>query len=76
MHVNRDGVSLANKAISQRDKAREHPLEMAADARAADESGAPEAEANSRWEHLQAEERSAPTENIDVYLDDFISVVH
>ena len=49
---------------------------MAAEARAADNSGAPEAQADSSWEHLQAEQRSAATENIDVYLDDFISFVH
>ena len=49
---------------------------MAAKARAADDSGAPKAQADSRWENLQAEQRSAATENVDVYLDKFISVVH
>ena len=36
-------ADLAKEAISQRKQAREHPLEMTAEARAADESGAPEA---------------------------------
>ena len=68
-------ADIANKAISQRDQAREHPLEMAAKARAADDSGAPEAQADASWEHLPAEQRSVATENVDVYMDNFISVV-
>ena len=48
----------------------------AAKARAADDSGAPESQAEASWEHLQAEQRSASTSNVDVYLEDFISVVH
>ena len=65
-------ADLANKAISKRDQAREHPLEMASKFRAADNSGAPEAQGDARWEHLPAEQRSTATENVDVYLDDFI----
>ena len=42
-------ADLANKAIYQREQAHEHPLEMAADARAADYSGAPEAQYDVRW---------------------------
>ena len=49
---------------------------MAAEARAVDDSGAPEAQDDASWEHLQAEQLSAATANVDVYLDDFISVVH
>ena len=49
---------------------------MAAETRAADDSGAPEAQADTRWEHLSADHQSAAMENFDVYLDDFISVVH
>ena len=36
-------ADIANEAISQREQACEHPLEMEAKARAADDSGAPEA---------------------------------
>ena len=49
---------------------------MAAEVRAADESGAPEAQADAIWEHPPAEQRYAATENIDVYLENFVSVVH
>ena len=69
-------ADLANKAISQRDQAHKHPLEMAAEARAADNSSAPESQAGASWEHPPADQRSAATENVDVYLDDFISVFH
>ena len=68
-------ADLANEAIYQRYQAREHPLEMAANAIAADESGALEAQADARWEHLPTEQRSTATENVNVYLDNFISVV-
>ena len=68
-------ADIANKAISQRDQAREHPLEMAAKVRAADDSGALEAQYDASWEHLPAEQRSATMANVDVYLDDFILVV-
>ena len=69
-------ADLANEYISQRDQARKHPLEMASKARAADDSGAPEAQAGANWEHPPVDQRSASTEKIAVYLDDFISVVH
>ena len=39
-------ANLANEAISQRYQAREHLLEMAGKARAADDSGTPEAQAD------------------------------
>ena len=69
-------ADLANKAISQRDQAREHPLEMAAESIAADDSVAPEAQSDTSWEHLPVEQRSSATENVDVSLDTCISVVH
>ena len=47
---------------------------MAADAIAADKSGAMEAQSDARWEHLTAEQCSAAMENVNVYLDDFIAV--
>ena len=68
-------ANLVNKAISQMEQVRKHPLEMAAEARAADNSGAPEAQSDASWDRLPAEQRSATTANADVYLDDFISVV-
>ena len=40
-------TDLTNNAISQREKAHKHPLELVAKARAADNSGAPEAQADS-----------------------------
>ena len=48
---------------------------MAGKYRATDDSGTPEAQADTIWEHLPAEQRYAARANIDVYLDDFISVV-
>ena len=69
-------VDLANKAISQREQAHEHLLEMAAEAGAAYDSGAPESQADASWEHLLAEQCSAATANVDVYLDGFVSAVH
>ena len=48
---------------------------MAAKAIAADESSALEAQADASWEHLPSEQRSAATENGNVYMEGFISVV-
>ena len=48
---------------------------MAGNYRATDDSGTSEAQADTIWEHLPAEQRYAARANIDVYLDDFISVV-
>ena len=59
-------ANLENEAIAQRDEA---------ETRAADDSGAPEAQADVRWEHLPAEQRSSATANVNVYLDDFIYFV-
>ena len=66
---------LTNKAIYQREQAHEHLLEMAGKARAADESGTTEAQANAIWEHLPEEQRFSARANVDVYLDNFISLV-
>ena len=49
---------------------------MASKARVADDSGAPEAQVYTRWEHLSVEQRCSAMENFDFYLDDFISFVH
>ena len=43
--------------------------------RAAADSGTPEAQADTIWEHLPAEQRYAARANVDVYLDGFISVI-
>ena len=69
-------AELENKAISYREQAGGHALELAAKARAANNAGAPESQADASWEHLPAEQCSAAKSNVDVYLDDFISVVH
>ena len=42
-------VDLANEAISQKEQAGEHPLYLSAKARAADNAGTPEAEADASW---------------------------
>ena len=68
-------VDLANKAISQRDVASTHPLDQAAEAREADDVGAPEAQADATWGQLPEEQHLATTANINVYMDDFISVI-
>ena len=65
---------LANEYISQGEQAREHLLEMTGNFIAADDSGTPEAQADTIWEHLPAEQRYAARANVDVYLEDFVSV--
>ena len=42
-------ADLANKVISQREQAREHLLELESEARADNNSGAPEAQADTSW---------------------------
>ena len=69
-------VDLANKAISQREQACKNLLEMAAEAGAAYDSGAPESQADASWEHLLTDQCSAVTANVDVYPNGFIYVVH
>ena len=48
---------------------------MAFEAIVVDKSDALEAQADAIWEQLPANQRSAASENVNVYLDDFISVV-
>ena len=67
-------ADLANEAISQREQAGKHPLDLAAKSRAANGAGTPDAQADASWEHLPEEKRSAAKANVDVYLNDFISV--
>ena len=50
-------------------------MDLAAEARSADDAVTPEAQADYIWENLPAEQHSAARANIDVYLGDFISVV-
>ena len=40
-----------------------------------DKAGTPESQSDANWEQLQEEQRLAATAKINVYLDDFISVV-
>ena len=67
-------ADLTNKAISQRDQADKHSLELADDARATNNAGAPEAQVDASREYLPAEQRAPAKSYFDVYLDDFISV--
>ena len=66
---------LANKAIFQQDVASAHPLEQATVARAVNSSGAPEDQSVTSWYQLLEEQNLEATSNVDVYLDDLISVV-
>ena len=66
---------LANADISQREQAGKNPLDLAAESRAAHDAGAPEVQGDPSWEHLPSEQRATANANVDVYLDDFISVV-
>ena len=67
---------LANNAIAQQDVASARPLEQAAKDRSAKDVGVPEAQSDFIWGKLPAEQCLATTANIDVYLYNFISVVH
>ena len=48
---------------------------MADEPRAADDANAPKTKADTSWGNLPAEHHSAEKSNVNVYLDDFISVV-
>ena len=50
-------------------------MEMAAESRAADNAVSLEDQVDAIWEHLPEEQRSTEKSNVDVYLDNFISVV-
>ena len=67
-------TNLANESITLRNQAGEHPLELTAEAIAVDNDGAPTAKVDDSWESLPAKQRSAATANVNVYLDEFISI--
>ena len=50
-------------------------MDLSAEARAADDAGATAAQVGAIWEDLPAEQRSTAKANVDVYLENFISVV-
>ena len=68
-------TDLANKTIALRERADEHPLELEYEARAVDDANASPTKADTSWASLPVEQRSAATENVNIYLDNFISVV-
>ena len=68
-------TDLANEKISLREQADMHPLELAAKSAVADDASAPTAKADATWATLPLEQRDAATVNIDVFLDEFTSVV-
>ena len=68
-------ADLVNKTIYQRDSASKHPLERAAGYRVTGDAGVPEDQSDTRWEKLLSDKLLYSTENMDVYLDDFSSVV-
>ena len=68
-------ADLGNNSIYQKDQAGEHMLDLAVEVRAPNDASTPEAQSDTIWEHLLAEQRSAAKSNIHVYLDEFISVV-
>ena len=68
-------TNLTNEKIALREQVGEHPLKLATKTRATDDAGAPTTKADASWESLPAKQRASATENVDVYLDDFISVV-
>ena len=68
-------TNLANKAISQREQAGNHPLKLSAESRAADDADAPESQVESSWEQPPMEQRATAKSNVDVYLDNLILVV-
>ena len=69
-------VDLANEAIAQKYVASTHLLKQSAEARVTDDACSPEVQDDASWEQLPEEQHSDATYNVDVYLDDFISVVY
>ena len=65
-------TNIANETIEWREQADKHPLDLSAKARAADDANAQTAKADASWASLLADQRSAATANVDVYLDNFI----
>ena len=66
---------ISNEAIYQKEQAGKHEFYLEAEARAADDAGAPEAQADASLGDLPTEQRSAVKANVGVHLDDFIPVV-
>ena len=66
---------LAKEAITQRDDTGKNHLETEADARAADDTGALEAQSDAIWQQLPAEQHSSSVANVYIYLDAFMYVV-
>ena len=66
---------LENEAISHREQAGKHPLELVAESRAADDAGNPEAQADASWENLPVDQLTTAKSNVNVYLGGFISVI-
>ena len=50
-------------------------MEMAAESRAANNAGSLDDQVDAIWENLPEEQRFTAKSNVNVYLDDFISVV-
>ena len=69
-------TDIANETIALREQANKHPLDLSTEAKSEDDAGAPTAKADASWERLLADQSSAATTHFDVYLDNFISVVH
>ena len=66
---------LKNEAIFQQDVARAHPLEQATEAGALNSAGAPGDQSVTSWYQIPKEQHLEATSNVDVYLDDLISVI-
>ena len=60
----------------QRSDTCKYYLEEAADTRSSEDTGAPESQYDASWEQLPSEQRTSAISNVDVYLDNFISIVH
>ena len=67
-------TDIFSKKITQREHADKHPLDLTAKSRATDDAGNPTTKSDANWASLPAEQRSAATANINVYMNKFISV--
>ena len=63
-------TDLTNEKITLREQAEMQPLDLEAEDRAADNTGAPTAKMEAIWVSLPADQRSAATKNVIVCLDD------
>ena len=50
-------------------------MDLTAKARATNNAGAHETQGDASWGHIPSEQRTASKSNVDIYLDDLISVV-